>query len=78
VSANLYIKGFDKRLMEPYVIIEKAGFDVLFTGIITEKIVDAMKLDEVIGGSWTCTRQLARWAASATPTAMMTSTSRSC
>lgn len=49
VSANLYIKGFDKRLMEPYVIIEKAGFDVLFTGIITEKIVDAMKLDEVIG-----------------------------
>ncbi|MDO8879682.1 MAG: bifunctional UDP-sugar hydrolase/5'-nucleotidase [Coriobacteriia bacterium] len=49
VSANLYIKGFDKRLMDPYVIIEKAGFDVLFTGIITEKVVDAMRLDDVIG-----------------------------
>jgi 5'-nucleotidase len=49
VSANLYVKGFEKRLMDPYVVIEKDGFDVLFTGIITEKIIDAVRLDEVIG-----------------------------
>ena len=49
VSANLYVKGFEKRLMDPYVIIEKAGFDVLFTGVITEKVIDAVRLDEVIG-----------------------------
>jgi len=38
VNANLYIKKNYKRLMNPYLIIKKAGFDILFTGIITEKI----------------------------------------
>lgn len=49
VNANLYIKPFEKRMMRPYHIINKAGFDVLFTGILTEKTMDAIKLDELIG-----------------------------
>ena len=43
VNANLYIKPFDKRLMRPYHIINKAGFDILFTGILTEKVMDSIK-----------------------------------
>src|SRR4030066_530809 len=49
VNANLYIKKFNKRLMSPYLILRKAGFDILFTGIITEKIMDALKQDSLIG-----------------------------
>lgn len=49
VNANLYVKKFNKRLMVPYVIIKKAGFDILFTGIITEKVLDSIKQDELIG-----------------------------
>src|SRR3989339_2287449 len=49
VNANLYIKKNYKRLMNPYLIIKKAGFDILFTGIITEKIMDAIKQDRLIG-----------------------------
>src|SRR3989339_694774 len=43
VNANLYIKKYNKRLMNPYRIIKKDGFEILFTGIITEKIMDALK-----------------------------------
>ena len=49
VNANLYIRKNNKRLMNPYLIIKKAGFDILFTGIITEKIMDAIKTDKLIG-----------------------------
>jgi 5'-nucleotidase / UDP-sugar diphosphatase len=49
VNANLYIKKYGKRLMNPYLIIEKAGFSILFTGIITEKVMDAISLDKLIG-----------------------------
>lgn len=49
VNANLYIKKYNKRLMKPYEIIKKAGFDILFTGIITEKILDTLKLDKLVG-----------------------------
>lgn len=49
VSANLYIKKYYKRLMQPYHIVKKDGFEILFTGIITEKIMDALKQDELIG-----------------------------
>src|SRR4030042_6713886 len=49
VNANLYIKKYNKRLMLPYKIITKAGFEILFTGIITEKILDALKMDKLIG-----------------------------
>lgn len=49
VNANLYIKEYYKRLMKPYIIINKAGFDFLFTGIITEKVMDSIKQDSLIG-----------------------------
>ena len=49
VNANLYIKKYNKRLMNPYKIINKAGLDILFTGIITEKIMDTLKQDPLIG-----------------------------
>lgn len=48
VNANLYIKKYNKRLMHPYVILNKAGFEILFTGIITEKVMDTIKQDELI------------------------------
>ena len=49
VNANLYIKKYMRRLMQPYKIINKAGFDILFTGIITEKIMDALAMDKLVG-----------------------------
>src|SRR4030067_1181653 len=49
VNANLYIKKYNKRLMLPYIILSRAGFDILFTGIITEKVLDSIKQDELIG-----------------------------
>jgi 5'-nucleotidase len=49
VNANLYIKQYNKRLMSPYLILRKAGFDIMFTGIITEKVMDSIKQDELIG-----------------------------
>jgi len=49
VNANLYIKNYHKRLMRPHHIIPKAGLDILFTGIITEKVMDTLKLDPLIG-----------------------------
>jgi len=49
VNANLYIKKYHRRLMRPYQIIKKAGFEIMFTGIITEKIMDALKMDTLVG-----------------------------
>jgi 5'-nucleotidase len=48
VNANLYITHYNKRLMLPYLIIKKAGFDILFTGIVTEKVIDSIKQDKLI------------------------------
>ncbi|MFH0875815.1 MAG: bifunctional UDP-sugar hydrolase/5'-nucleotidase, partial [archaeon] len=49
VNANLYIKKYNKRLMKPFHILNKAGFDIMFTGIITEKVMDALAKDDLIG-----------------------------
>ncbi len=49
VNANLYVKKYNKRLMNPYKIINKDGFDILFTGILTEKVIDTLKMDKLIG-----------------------------
>lgn len=49
VNANLYIKNYGRRLMTPYKIINKDGFDFLFTGIITEKVIDSISQDKLIG-----------------------------
>ncbi len=35
--------------MQPYVILKKAGFEIIFTGIVTEKVMDALSLDSLIG-----------------------------
>jgi len=48
VNANLYITQYNKRLMLPYLILNKAGFDILFTGVVTEKVIDALKQDKLI------------------------------
>ena len=48
VNANLYIRQYHKRLMQPYHIISKAGFDILFIGIVTEAIMDKLKMDSDI------------------------------
>ena len=49
VNANLYIKPYNKRVMRPYFIIKKAGFDIMFIGIITEKVIDSIKQDKLTG-----------------------------
>lgn len=49
INANLYITKNNRRILTPYVILKKAGFDILFTGIITEKIMDSIKQDKLIG-----------------------------
>lgn len=49
INANLYITKNNRRLLTPYLIIKKAGFDILFTGIITEKIMDSIRQDKLIG-----------------------------
>jgi 5'-nucleotidase/UDP-sugar diphosphatase len=48
VNANLNIKDYNKRLMLPYLVLEKDGFKVLFTGIITEKIMDMIPGDDPV------------------------------
>jgi 5'-nucleotidase/UDP-sugar diphosphatase len=48
VNANLYIKPYNKRLMRPFVILKKAGLDILVTGIITDKVMDSLKGDNLI------------------------------
>lgn len=49
VNANLYIKKYNKRLMKPHITIRKDDFDILFTGIVTEKVMDSLKTDPLIG-----------------------------
>jgi 5'-nucleotidase / UDP-sugar diphosphatase len=49
VNANLYIKKYHKRLMMPHFILKKAGFDILFIGIITDKVMDSISRDSDIG-----------------------------
>lgn len=49
VNANLYMKKYGKRLMTPYVIINVGGFEVMFIGIITETVMDALAVDQLIG-----------------------------
>ncbi len=49
VNANLYIRQFNKRLMQPYLILPMAGFDILFIGIVTEKVIDSIQSDRSIG-----------------------------
>ncbi|MBO3463581.1 bifunctional metallophosphatase/5'-nucleotidase [Aetokthonos hydrillicola Thurmond2011] len=49
VNANLYIKKYNKRLMNPYVILNVDGFDIMFIGIVTEEALRTLKRDRSIG-----------------------------
>lgn len=49
VNANLYIKKYNKRLMKSHLIIKKDGFDILFTGVITEAIMASIEQDPLVG-----------------------------
>jgi 5'-nucleotidase len=49
INANLHIIKNNKRILRPYLILPRAGFDILFTGIITEKILDSIRQDKLIG-----------------------------
>lgn len=49
VNADLYIKEYYKRLMNPFKILNIDGFDILFTGVITEKIMDSLAMDKLVG-----------------------------
>ncbi len=49
VNANLYIKKYHKRLMQPYHIIKMAGFDILLIGIVTEQALSHIASDSEIG-----------------------------
>jgi len=48
VNANLYSKKYSKRLMNPYLILNVDGFDIMFIGIVTEEVLSALKLDTSI------------------------------
>jgi len=48
VNANLYLRKYQRRLMKPYHIARIAGLDVLFIGIITDKILADLSRDEQI------------------------------
>ncbi|QTA92486.1 bifunctional metallophosphatase/5'-nucleotidase [Desulfonema magnum] len=48
VNANLYIKKYHKRLMQPYIILNVDGFDILCIGIITESVISSLKMDSDI------------------------------
>jgi 5'-nucleotidase/UDP-sugar diphosphatase len=49
INANLYIKKYNKRLMNPYLILNVDGFDIMFIGVVTEEVLKALKLDTSIG-----------------------------
>ncbi len=49
VNANLYIKQYGKRLMTPYLIMTVDGYNILFIGVTTEKVMDVLGLDQLIG-----------------------------
>ena len=49
VNANLYIKMYHKRLFRPYLVLNVAGFQIMFIGIITEDVLKTLKMDSDVG-----------------------------
>jgi len=45
VNANLYITKYNKRLMNPYIILNVDGFDIMFIGIVTQEVLKSLKRD---------------------------------
>jgi 5'-nucleotidase/UDP-sugar diphosphatase len=48
VNANLYIRKYNRRLMRPYLVLNVAGFDIMFIGIITETVLQSLMMDTQI------------------------------
>jgi len=48
VNANLYITKYNRRLMQPYIVLNVAGFDIMFIGILTETVLQSLKSDQQI------------------------------
>jgi 5'-nucleotidase / UDP-sugar diphosphatase len=49
VNANLYVKKYRKRLMQPYVVLNVDGFKIMFIGVITEAVLMSLRGDSLIG-----------------------------
>jgi 5'-nucleotidase / UDP-sugar diphosphatase len=49
VNANMYIKTYHKRLMQPLLVRHIDGYNILFIGIITEEVMLSLKQDNQIG-----------------------------
>lgn len=49
VNANLYVKKYHRRLMQPYLIKNIGGFNIMFIGIITAAVMQSLMLDSQIG-----------------------------
>jgi len=49
VNANLYIKKYHKRLMQPYVVLNVDGFKIMFIGIITDAVLMSLRTDSLVG-----------------------------
>ena len=49
ITANLYIRNQSKRLLPPSKIIEIDGIKILFVGILTESVLDSIRMDKYIG-----------------------------
>lgn len=49
VNANLYVKKYNKRLMQPFLIKNIDGYSIMFIGIITAAVMQSLKLDSQIG-----------------------------
>ncbi|HMN12636.1 MAG TPA: metallophosphoesterase, partial [Bellilinea sp.] len=48
INCNMYIKKYNKRLFAPYIVKTVDDFDILFIGIVTEAILDSLRMDNQI------------------------------
>lgn len=49
INCNLYVKFFNKHLYTPYYIKEINGGQILFIGVITEKMTGQLLMDKTVG-----------------------------
>ncbi|MCR4854726.1 MAG: 5'-nucleotidase C-terminal domain-containing protein [Erysipelotrichaceae bacterium] len=62
INANMFITGSQKRLFQPYRIIQIGGMKVLFIGLVTDEILLSAKSEELISSYLnvdSCIRQIA-------------------
>ncbi|NUP10527.1 MAG: bifunctional metallophosphatase/5'-nucleotidase [Polyangiaceae bacterium] len=51
VNANLYMSKYNKRLMKPFHVVNIDGFDVMFIGIVTDKVIQQLQtIDSELAG----------------------------